>query len=107
MPKTLVELQEALDNDCCFLPLPEMMAQLLLIMLAILESTEEIEIDVDKLPGFWIPENDYVSVAYPLATREVYTFKTGGSGGTIVATVTINYTDATKEFLSDADIVRV
>jgi hypothetical protein len=43
---------------------------------------------------------DYVSVAYPLATSEVYTFKTGGAGGTTIATVTLVYTDATKANLS-------
>lgn len=43
---------------------------------------------------------DYVSVAYPDTVTEVYTFKYGGSGGTTSATITIVYTDATKEFLS-------
>jgi len=43
---------------------------------------------------------DYVSVAYPAATTEVYTFKTGGAAGTTVATVTVEYTDATKNFIS-------
>lgn len=45
---------------------------------------------------------DYVSVAYPDAVTEVYTFKTGGSGGTVVSTVTVVYTDASKNFLSSA-----
>jgi hypothetical protein len=39
---------------------------------------------------------DYISVAYPINTTEVYTFKTGGSGGTTVATITVVYTDSTK-----------
>lgn len=52
--------------------------------------------------GFEIPYYDYVGVAYPTASQEVYTFKTGGSGGTTVATITLNYTDATKESLTDA-----
>lgn len=43
---------------------------------------------------------DYVSVAYPNSTTETYTFKTGGSGGTTVRTVTVVYTDATKDNLS-------
>ena len=43
---------------------------------------------------------DYVSVAYPDATTETYTFKSGGSGGTTVSTVTIIYTDSTKDSLS-------
>lgn len=50
--------------------------------------------------GLSVPYYDYVSVAYPLTTTEVYTFKVGGAGGTTVATVTIVYTDATKENLS-------
>lgn len=50
--------------------------------------------------GLSVPYYDYVSVAYPLTTTEVYTFKVGGTGGTTVATVTIVYTDATKENLS-------
>ena len=49
--------------------------------------------------GFTLPKYDYDAVTYPLSTREVYTFKTGGSGGTTVATITINYTDATKASL--------
>lgn len=51
--------------------------------------------------GFFIPIYDYVGVAYPIGTQEVYTFKSGGSGGTTVATVTINYTDSTKANISD------
>lgn len=43
---------------------------------------------------------DYVGVAYPLDTTEVYTFKLGGSLGDTVATVTIVYTDATKNLIS-------
>jgi len=42
---------------------------------------------------------DYVSVAYPTTSSEVYTFKTGGSGGVTVATITISYTDTTKEYI--------
>ena len=43
---------------------------------------------------------NYVSVAYPGADTEVYTFKTGGSGGTTVGTITVVYTDSSKESLS-------
>ena len=45
---------------------------------------------------------DHVGVTYPVATTEVYVFKTGGAGGTTVATVTLVYTDATKDYLSSA-----
>ena len=43
---------------------------------------------------------DYVSVAYPDGTTETFTFKTGGSGGTTVATITIVYTDSSKVNIS-------
>lgn len=44
-------------------------------------------------------EYDYLAAAYPDADTEVYTYYTGGSGGTLIATVTVNYTDSTKEFI--------
>jgi hypothetical protein len=40
---------------------------------------------------------DYIGFAYPAGDTEVLTFKTGGAGGTTIATLTIVYTDATKE----------
>lgn len=43
---------------------------------------------------------DYITINYPLDTREVYIFKSGGSSGVTVATLTLNYTDSTKESLS-------
>lgn len=43
---------------------------------------------------------DYIGVTYPNGTTEVYTFKTGGSGGTSVGVLTLVYTDSTKENLS-------
>lgn len=55
---------------------------------------------VDK-SGLSIPAFDYVSLSIASAT-ETYTFKTGGSGGTTVATVTIVYTDSSR-----ADILTV
>jgi len=45
-------------------------------------------------------EFDYIAATYPTATSEVFTYKTGGAGGTTVATVTIVYTTAAKEFIS-------
>lgn len=51
--------------------------------------------------GLKIPDYDYVSMALSAGdTTETYTFKTGGSGGTTVATVTIVYTDSTRDVLS-------
>lgn len=43
---------------------------------------------------------DYISANYAGATSDVYTYKSGGSGGTTVATVTVVWTDATKAVLS-------
>lgn len=43
---------------------------------------------------------DFVSFAYPDSVTEAITFKFGGSGGTTVATVTIVYTDSSKENIS-------
>ena len=51
--------------------------------------------------GLSLPKYDYVAVTYPLATQEVYEFKTGGAAGTTVGTITINYTDSTKESISN------
>lgn len=46
---------------------------------------------------------DYVGVTYPTATTEAYAFRLGGSGGTLLATITLTYTDATKANLSSAE----
>lgn len=47
---------------------------------------------------------NFIDATYPSATQEVYVYKTGGSGGTTVATVTVNYTDASKEVLDDVTV---
>lgn len=55
-----------------------------------------------KNGGTLVPEAfDYISAAYPDADTEVYTYKEGGSGGTTVATVTVNYTDSTKALIAN------
>lgn len=41
-------------------------------------------------------EYDYFALSCPTATQEVWTFFTGGSGGTLVGTATLNFTDTTK-----------
>jgi hypothetical protein len=53
------------------------------------------------LPFKW----DYFSMALSVAnTRETYTFKTGGSGGTSTGTVVLNYTNSTRDVLTDGTI---
>lgn len=64
-------------------------------------NEETNSLDTGILSGFNLPEYDYVSMALSAAdTTETYTFKTGGSSGTTVATVTVVYTDSTREVLS-------
>lgn len=53
--------------------------------------------------SFWGLVNvayDYIAASYPTDTQEVYTFKSGGSGGTTVKTVTVDYVDSSKAQLS-------
>lgn len=44
-------------------------------------------------------EFDTITATYPNATTEVYAYRTGGVSGTINATVTVTYTDSTKDIL--------
>jgi len=44
---------------------------------------------------------DSITASYPTSTQEVYSSRVGGIAGTIQETVTINYTDSTKNFLLD------
>jgi len=51
---------------------------------------------------------DYFSMALSVAdTRETYTFKTGGAGGTITGTVEINYTTSDRDVLTNGTITAV
>lgn len=43
---------------------------------------------------------DYIAVTYPVNTTEVYTYRLGGAGGTIQATLTVVYTSSSKNDLS-------
>lgn len=47
------------------------------------------------IAGFNIPNYDYVAQSQD-ATHDIYTFYTGGAVGTLLATITITYTDGTK-----------
>ena len=47
---------------------------------------------------------DYLAVTYPSSTQEVYTFKTGGSGGATVKAITVNYTTSAKDFISSVSV---
>ena len=43
---------------------------------------------------------DYINANYAGSSTDVYTYKTGGSGGSTVATITVVWTDSTKTVLS-------
>ena len=60
------------------------------------EEKQDSQINVlQSIAGFNIPQNDYISRAWTAGTfTEVWTFKTGGSGGTTVGIITIIYDDA-------------
>lgn len=49
--------------------------------------------------GFITSPYDYKALAQT-STTDVWTYKSGGAGGTLVATKTITYTDATKSVIS-------
>jgi len=56
----------------------------------------KVNTDGELMVSSLVPEKyDYVAQVQA-ATTDTWTFKTGGSGGTTVATVTITYVDATK-----------
>lgn len=58
---------------------------------------------VAQFGGFAVPIGaDAVTAEYPSSLVEVYKFRTGGVSGTILMTVTITYTDVTKEFIQSA-----
>jgi hypothetical protein len=60
------------------------------------ETLENIDNKMDNLIGFEIPPFDYIGVTYPTTTREVYTYRTGGNVGTVVAVITVEYNEVEK-----------
>jgi hypothetical protein len=44
---------------------------------------------------------DSITATYPSVTQEVYSSRVGGISGTIQETVTVNYTDSTKNLIQD------
>jgi len=64
--------------------------------LATADKQDDIITAVDKLIGFEIPAYDYLAISYVATGNgageiETVVYKTGGSGGTIVATLTLSY----------------
>jgi len=62
---------------------------------------DDIITELQKLVGFEIPEYDYIALTYVAAGDgageiETVIYKTGGSGGTTVATLTLAYNAANE-----------
>jgi len=73
----------------------------------VVSSSGGITADVTA-PGDLITSNyDYILRGTPSGTTEVYTFKTGGSSGSVVGTVTINYTGSGYSNIYDVTAVNV
>ena len=49
--------------------------------------------------------HDYITVSYPDTVTEVFRYYLGGSGGTLQTTITVVYTNATKDFVSTIEKV--
>lgn len=64
------------------------------------DATTDTPYRLGGLGRFVTEKFDYIGVAYPNSTTETYTYKSGGSIGTTVATVTVVYTDSTKDNVS-------
>jgi len=62
---------------------------------------DDIITELQKLVGFEIPEYDYIALTYVAAGSgageiETVIYRSGGSGGTIVATLTLAYNAANE-----------
>lgn len=44
---------------------------------------------------------DYIAFTFPTSTQDVITYRSGGVSGTVVQTITVNYTDSTKGTLAN------
>lgn len=44
---------------------------------------------------------DYIAFTFPTSTQDVITYRSGGVAGTVVQTITVNYTDSTKGTLAN------
>lgn len=53
--------------------------------------TDDGALKVDALEGFDIPAHDYISLSYTGSNLTGVVYRTGGAGGTTVATLTLAY----------------
>lgn len=57
---------------------------------------------IEALGGLLTEAYDSISFSYPSSTEEIIYFKVGGLAGVTVMTITVTYTDATKENVQSA-----
>ncbi len=64
-------------------------------------TTAQTRVAVNLEGAFQAPNlTDAITVTYPSTTVEVYAFRSGGVSGTILMTLTVTYTNASKSDIS-------
>lgn len=64
------------------------------------DAKNGLDVNVINFPSFEPPHAaDAFTVDYPDTVTEIYKFRSGGTGGTVLTTVTVIYTNATKTFM--------
>ncbi len=64
---------------------------------------QEYAVRTVDISGLVTSSFDSITTDYPNDTTEVYNYRTGGTSGDIVGTVTVIYVDNTKEVLSSVE----
>lgn len=65
---------------------------MILLPVGVYDSSGNQVVSFPTTSGLSIPVHDYISLSYTGANLTGVVFKTGGSGGTTVATLTLGYT---------------
>jgi hypothetical protein len=65
-----------------------------------LKERLDVSLGLAMMPGFNVPPYTRIDATYPSASQEVYVYK---DGLTTVATITVNYTDTTKNYFLNAE----
>ena len=64
------------------------------------DKQDNIVTELVKLTGFEIPANDYIALSYTGDNLTGVVYKTGGAGGTTVATLTLAYTGSVLDSIT-------
>ena len=66
-------------------------------------NSDEGAIRVQSLGALVTEPFDAIEASYPDSVTEVYTYKTGGISGTVVAVVTVIYTSSSKDLVQSVE----